>query len=355
MYHVALCCSGGGGAMQLAVAVRSVLETHSQADLVRVHIVWEHLTEEELGLLRESWHPWSQQVSFYRASEYLGEKALSGYYGYYFRWWLCEILPESVERVLYLDYDIIVKKDLAPLWSLELGDYLAGAVPDSGSQYLKSVLGAYAPTIGVEYSQDLPYFNTGVLFMNLRAWKEKAVAATLDERFADLRPHDSLEGPKLHDQTEFNLIFHDQVLALSPTWNLLELVNSFDEWCTEIYRELDEPSNYFDPRVVHFAGPWKAFTRWRRSSEKESFYSLLDRTAWSGWRSENDRTLKGKLFSQLLECHWLVCRGYILGFVPDYKSRLWKLVRSNPLLPIIYLVVPANRMRHRVLDWWRSL
>lgn len=38
----------------------------------------------------------------------------------YYRLWLAELLPESIEKVLYLDGDVIVRHSLLPLWNTDL-------------------------------------------------------------------------------------------------------------------------------------------------------------------------------------------------------------------------------------------
>src|SRR3546814_4644899 len=45
----------------------------------------------------------------------------------YLRIFIPEILPDSVEKVLYLDCDIVVRNDIAALWNLSLGDKVLGA------------------------------------------------------------------------------------------------------------------------------------------------------------------------------------------------------------------------------------
>ena len=49
----------------------------------------------------------------------------------YYRLMLSEILPKSIQKVLYLDGDIIVRHSLLPLWNTNLKDYAIGAVPDA--------------------------------------------------------------------------------------------------------------------------------------------------------------------------------------------------------------------------------
>jgi len=48
-----------------------------------------------------------------------------------FRLRIADLLPDSVDRVIYLDSDIAVRKPLGELWETELGEYPVGAVRDA--------------------------------------------------------------------------------------------------------------------------------------------------------------------------------------------------------------------------------
>src|SRR5262249_15178308 len=49
------------------------------------------------------------------------------------RLWIHDFFPEYVNRVLYLDSDIVVIGDIAPLWNEDLGGALLGTVDLPGS------------------------------------------------------------------------------------------------------------------------------------------------------------------------------------------------------------------------------
>ena len=48
----------------------------------------------------------------------------------YYRLFLSDILPSAIEKVLYLDGDIIVRHSLLPLWNADVSNYAAGTVMD---------------------------------------------------------------------------------------------------------------------------------------------------------------------------------------------------------------------------------
>ena len=50
----------------------------------------------------------------------------------YYRLYLSEILPKHLNKVLYLDSDIIVRHSIKKLWDTDLGNNFVGVVPDVG-------------------------------------------------------------------------------------------------------------------------------------------------------------------------------------------------------------------------------
>lgn len=72
----------------------------------------------------------------------------------FYRLLIGELLPETVERVLYLDGAIIVRKSLRNLWPFDLENVDVGAVPDA-----MSVMLSYYNRL--QYSMKKGYVNAG--------------------------------------------------------------------------------------------------------------------------------------------------------------------------------------------------
>ena len=85
--------------------------------------------------------------------------------GAFYRLFTPVIFPPDIEKIIYLDSDIIVNLDLKELWQLELGDKVFAAVPEiSNGIDIKN-----CSTLCFEgYVKSENYFNSGVLFMNLK-------------------------------------------------------------------------------------------------------------------------------------------------------------------------------------------
>ena len=86
----------------------------------------------------------------------------------YYRIFAAGFLPETVDRILYLDSDIIVKGDLSGFYNTDFQDNFFVATTNVHSPFLKWFIrvknGAAKNTV---------YVNTGVLLMNLKKLREE--------------------------------------------------------------------------------------------------------------------------------------------------------------------------------------
>lgn len=86
------------------------------------------------------------------------------------RLWVEEFFPGDIDRVLYLDSDIVAVGSVAALWGADLGGALLGAIDIPGSQQGIANLGMCAEN---------GYFNSGVLLIDLKQWRQSRALATV--------------------------------------------------------------------------------------------------------------------------------------------------------------------------------
>lgn len=158
------------------------------------------------------------------------------------------LLPEltDLERVLFIDADVLVLDDVSKLWETPLEGKALGASIDSAVQICDSPRGVKDwRRLGIP--PGATYMNCGVMLIDLVRWRTKNVA---DRVFAYLR-----ESPGPNDfihQEPLNAVLWDDWLRLSSRWNLLG---------TQVGRPFNtvEPEAWRDPGMVHFSGrlkPW---------------------------------------------------------------------------------------------------
>ena len=168
------------------------------------------------------------------------------------------LLPElmDVDSALYLDSDVLVQADPGLLMDAgrESGAALA-AVRDFGCPTFETAL---PDEVARTASGSVPYFNAGVLVMDLARWRRERLG---EEIAAWLRDHP--EEARFVDQDGINVVLANQIHELDPAWNVQTgplhtlLRNPHD-----IRREhvQHSPEGLLrDARIVHFVHgkPWR--------------------------------------------------------------------------------------------------
>ena len=158
----------------------------------------------------------------------------------YARYFIPQFVAE--ERVLYLDSDLVVNRDLQPLFDIPLEGKLVAAVGDAGG-----------------YG-----FNAGVLLIDNRAWKERQLQETFikeTDRIMGLVQSGQMEDFN-GDQTVLNHVLAQDWLPLDKIYNLQvghDLVAFYSGWNGHF--ELDQK-----PLIIHyttFRKPWNSEVSYR--------------------------------------------------------------------------------------------
>jgi lipopolysaccharide biosynthesis glycosyltransferase len=180
----------------------------------------------------------------------------------YTRLWVGEFFPAEVERVLYLDADIVVVGSITPLWSIDLGGALLGTVDIPGSQRGVMRLGMRAED---------GYFNAGVLLIDLKQWREtRALGTILDYIIAN-------PGRVLYDQDALNACFHRSRKRLDYKWNVIGPF--FREPAALPLPRAEIEAVRLDAQIIHFNGelkPWSYFCDHPRAAEYEKYLRMTE-------------------------------------------------------------------------------
>lgn len=333
-FDVAFTLCGEKGLPLLAAAVRSLWESCQNREKLRIHLLWWDIGEPALRHLTRTWDQFLSHYSLYSAGDHLPELASQSRYGYWYRLWLSDVMPNDIHRLLYLDCDIIAHTCISELWELELGEHLAAVVWDPAQRVerFRKPLVENGHRFGYPFDWDDPYFNSGVMLMNLREWRVQDIGETIHRAFFG-----KTEWSQFNDQDPLNLVLKDRNIALSPSWNLVETIPYYRFWDYELYQAFEHPSDYFEPKIRHFAGSQKPHTLWARWSHKEQFYGLLNRSGYQAETAAQSTKLTHRLVSQLVEVHYLVMRGLVQRSLDGTIQKLWRLVVPRPHLIPLYI------------------
>lgn len=202
----------------------------------------------------------------------------------YYRLLAPQLLPQEIDKILYLDCDMIIDQSIESLYNTDIENYALAAALDE--DYMNE--GKYQR---LEYTFEKKYFNAGVLLINLKYWRDYKVMQ---------RCFEYIKG------NACKLIFHDQDtlnFVLKDEKKEIHIKNNFQTGFIHKKRYV-EPGLINDinesvvaPVVIHYTGlnkPWKYGVH----PYKNHFLHYKSISAWSGTRQEYGRSIK----ERIVEC-----------------------------------------------------
>lgn len=176
----------------------------------------------------------------------------------YARLFIQHVVPATAKRVIYLDCDVAVRTPIEHLAEMDMKGKTIAAVQQP--ERIKQAGGRDLREM-TALSMTKPYFNAGVMLIDLERYRTVNIVERLMER---LSPEQIAR--LYYDQDIINVVFADQFLELEPRWNL---------------QNPEEAHEAFNPLIVHYSGvikPWAlkpkvAFAKtYRHTMTNELFY-----------------------------------------------------------------------------------
>lgn len=246
-------CASDNYTMQCGVTICSVCENNRDSDVDFYVITDDDFTDEHKQQLRDLVASYDNKtITFIIVKENQIDKFIQ----FETPWWTKHIfyrllsaeLIKSIDKAIYFDCDVIVRHSLTDFWNIDLTDYAVGCIYDSMEGLIE-----FYNRLG--YSSDLGYFNSGVLLMNLKYWREKGIT----DKFFDFIQKFP-EKLKCPDQDVLNYVLRNEKLKLSSKFNFQSgflfkkhrMTFDYSKYCNE----LEEASK--DPIILHLSGarPW---------------------------------------------------------------------------------------------------
>jgi lipopolysaccharide biosynthesis glycosyltransferase len=162
---------------------------------------------------------------------------------------------QGVKQFLYLDSDVLVRSSVQPLFNLLGENAVAAAARD---YFFYDILGSGLHERSPELAKHEPYFNSGVIQVNVEAWRDRKVS---ERAMAYLDFHGSAVSHG--DQDALNVVLTGQLEELDFSWNVqIGAIQYYDRvgWRTEREPLRARKAELLkDPKIVHFIGkakPW---------------------------------------------------------------------------------------------------
>lgn len=255
-------------AMQVAVSMVSMLENNRDKELafyiladdysrgVRerfTQIANDYQTYIEIIDIRE-------KLKVFNNTKLIEEPGIvrNGLISYMFaRLFMGSCLPQTIEKVVYIDCDTLYIGNIEELYETELEEgCLFAAVRDIWPSSYNKVLGL---------SEDELYFQSGIMLVNLKKWRENRCEDQLLEKAYKAKCY-----YYMHDMDLLNPCFHGQIQTLSPKYGMIYLLRRYNSEQCLWFAGKDEAHYYSideidaakeDVHVIHYAGdyygrPW---------------------------------------------------------------------------------------------------
>ena len=205
-------------------------------------------------------------------------------YAVYARMFIADLLEEEHGRVLYLDSDTLVAAPIQELFEHPLGSCPVALGFDCAHRRYKKV---------INLPPEKPYYNSGVMLIDLDAWRRKRCAERLLEELAHPRGRNPLG-----DQDIIVRVLNDEISPFSPRFNFLSQFLMLD------YRGVRgvvgrEPRAFTDeadytascraPAIYHFSGntfgrPWFTCSR---HPIRDAYLAAAEQADLGGYARQN--------------------------------------------------------------------
>lgn len=170
-------------------------------------------------------------------------------------------LMKNLDKILYLDVDVIVLSDLSELFNTNIDNYYLAAVKGYNSTLMNNYarrngLSSYSEVLNIP-SMD-QYVNSGVMLMNLKLMREE----NLEERFVKFveRNHGKNRLGLCHDQDVINAVCYGKIYFLSLKYNAMQhYADKYEkiQSLQDAYSKGEWEEAYKNPKIIHYSGPQK--------------------------------------------------------------------------------------------------
>ncbi|WP_249872396.1 glycosyltransferase family 8 protein [Oceanobacillus saliphilus] len=252
----------------LKVMLKSLFMNHEN-EAFSIYLLHSSLKEEELSTIKEYVEENGHQLNEITIKrDYFADAPVVKHYSkeMYYRLLAFKFLPSDLDRILYLDPDIMIINDIRRLYDIDLGNKLfAAAYHDRAS--VKEINKLRLKEYEIE-----AYYNSGVLLMNLKLQREK-----INEQEIFTFVEDNKKKLILPDQDILNGLYSKHIQ------NIDEIFFNYDARFYHFYKLTSKNKvdmNYVikNTSIIHFCGKKKPWHK-NYSGKFHSLYKHYEKAA----------------------------------------------------------------------------
>lgn len=196
------------------------------------------------------------------------------------RLYIAEYLPQDVQRVLYLDCDILVRGPLDWLYEVDMEDrYVVAGAEECLSEQNKINIGITG--------QDI-YVNSGVLLIDLERWRSLGIGRKSMEYIRENSQH-----LQFIDQDTINAVLKDRIKIVPLKYNAYTVLFNYTYNEMLQYRNVKEfcgqrmcQDAIDDPVIVHFTQDTISIRPWYKKGGHKYRKEWLEIRAMTPWKNQ---------------------------------------------------------------------
>lgn len=314
----------------MGVSIVSLFEKNRDADTICLYILDTNISGENKSRIEQICKNYKRPLPIWIPAINIEKKLQMqilidrGSLSQYARLFLSSLLPDGIDRVLYLDCDIIIHQSINELWNLNLNGNTIGALKDAFSRYYRA---------NVDLQPKDIMFNSGVMLVDLTLWKMRDTENRLMQ-FIYAHKGKIQQG----DQGALNAVLSHEVFCFEPRFNAVTIFFDFTYKEMLIYRkpvdfysEIEVEAARENPVLIHFTTSFLSKRPWERGCHHRYtsvWYANKKLSPWKDspvWESTGPkwRRISKKIFVAMPKALTIRIAGFLQVYIRPLKNRVF--------------------------------
>lgn len=301
MQKISIVCACDDSYSQHAMAMITSVFENNKGNSIDVYILTDNFSDQTQKYFDELSVLYNNKIQIVNidisllAHLTLGGKYYQGYINLstYYRLLIVKLFP-TLDKILYLDCDMIVRGNLSPLWNTNIENYAIAGIVDTWSKVQEG-------TFRLHYPKEQLYYNAGMGLYNLAFLRDFG----FDNKVQNfVKEH--YDWILLHDQDILNAVLHGHFKEVSLEWNVMN--NAIIRKCDISPNQKKDFAKTLDSiKIIHYTGPLKPWHKECYHPLKKDYWHYLNMSPMKGRHTVSRyESYKDKI--HFLKCNW---RAYL--------------------------------------------
>lgn len=290
----------------LGVSIASLFDNNKNMDDITVYVIEREISNENKKALDKIADQYGRHIEYVPMPDIndfedlrLVKVKKKWIFDSFCRLYLDDLLPKTVDKVLYLDSDVLATDSLEQLWNTDLSNHVAAGVKDCVNKKYYELFGL---------KEGAHYCNSGVILINLKKWRAENLGNQIRHYV-----HEQNGYAFFMEQTVMNGVIQDKWLILPAKYNVntLMMMLTYKEIQTlrkinDFYSEKEVKEAVKHPALIHMTSVFLVHNRtWieRSNHPARPIYEKYKKmTPWADVKDLPDsRNRLNKIFDKMID------------------------------------------------------